>query len=530
MDFQRRPTVIPSDMNTAPDNTPSSSLGSMRRSFAIYAILVAVLIALSTWLGMTVANTTQTAGILAAQGEELKSGQAWIVKGSAELIAATKTLEVSVRKLADQELDMKEVLRRLETAPGSLGQSKRIAEAVRMAEEAERKGDKNLAVTFLVNALQREPANLEITKRYVETVISAGDAGMLSGAQRILEQLLFQASPADVPQVAVFLEQVVKAGAKTPTPEAWAQEKPLNQRLDDLMAAPLELESSTLAERLENLLLLQEELAEADPPTPEQTKKLDDAIERVRTCAKARQILDAVKLRFDNLEEAGRLLKKTNDEQSRTYALASLQAAELAVNEIWMIKHSLLPTELADEMRHLPAHLKQMAAEVQDEAEKPSVAEAKHIYDALDRGANSGGYASRLQEFGRTLEDCTDRASKVQGGKAKAEFRALLQAIASRMDSLRKEQFAAYQKWAVEETDKSRKKLEEENVATEADVEIALSASNMQMINFQLLSPEVAQFVQDVLASMLAECGAKKKAEVQRRFAIGEPKKKLEDF
>ena len=296
-------------------------------------------------------------------------------------------------------------------------------------------------------------------------------------------------------------------------------------------------EADKLTDRLESLLGVREEFEEGEHLEADKVKKLAEGIEITQACLKGLQILDAAKVRVDNVVEAERQLRGLNDEKSRVYALASLQAAELVINEIWMVKHRLLPPAIAAQIQELPAKLKEIATEVQDEVEKVHVASAKQLWTdvwAKLSVSSSDLCADRLKSCGKAMVDCTDLASKTQGAKAKMEFRLLLKEIADKMDSLRKHQFAAYQSWAVDETEKSREKFSANIWKGEYQVDDALKNSEMQKVDFQLLAPETAQFVQDVLGLMLQKCGAEKKAEVQRSFTIGSSysvqKKKLEDF
>lgn len=220
------------------------------------------------------------------------------------------------------------------------------SEAARLAEEAWKAERRELAVVYLVNSISGNPDDVALLKKYADWVVQINDPMVIQGAELLLQEALYAVKPADVVTVAELLDKVVKAQEVQPVAV-----EPFGVRPDQDFA---EIEKHPLSEicedrqmveaRLESLAALLTRIDESNERF-EIREKVVQRYEEAQACVGAHQVIELISMRLENVGACQRALAANESDENRTAALSALQAAELAVNQIWNIRLGALPPQ-----------------------------------------------------------------------------------------------------------------------------------------------------------------------------------------
>jgi hypothetical protein len=407
-------------------------------------------------------------------------------------------------------------------------------EALKLADEAKKQGDLELALVYVANAIRNQPDDLGLLKKYTNWSLESQNPQIIQGTQGLLQDALYRVKPKDIPEVQTLLVAIAKfqigdvvPETEDPTPDAAYAE------LVEVSLESIALDHGKLQSRIDKLSLILESLNEADVADPEVTKRVTRSLEEAQSCAMAHQVLDLANLRFSNLETAAKLVANTPNDVNCTAALSALQGAEIAVNQVWSVPVAMVTTGLRDKLLALPEKLRKEAETVQETVEVRDLKIARSIWDGrLFQG--DGIIQNRINGCQDASQECANLLGSLRGPSTRREASKLNEEIYRKMSDMKAKQFSAYQLWATGVIEKSRKHYNSSTIRSNEGATNAFYKFGLTSIDQSILSPEVSQFFNAVFTQLIGELPGESAAGLQRNLSFPDggvsTKKKLEEF
>jgi len=399
-------------------------------------------------------------------------------------------------------------------------------------------GNRELAITYLVNGIQSSPREMPLLEHYTQLVVESEDPLLLEGARGLLGEILYVVAPENIPRVTQLLTEVsspIDPSIDEPIQEAEIDIGLAIAELEKIPLAGLAQDPEGLAEQLGTLSLMREILAGQDEPPPALIDRVERHFESVHACVLATELEHVIESRFANLETCHKALLEGDNPSNRAAAFSALQSVEIAVNQIWTIPLKKLPQELRISLMAFPERLRGQGDRVQNVAEKALISQAQVIWE--NRPDQSAPLIQRRIEGCETaLSEISPVLEPIRGAKRKQEARALMREIAQAVARFRREQLFAYQQWATNLIDNARLRYVNAGKGIKlAEDEDALAAFDMGLarIDQSLLEPGVALFFSSVMNQIKTELtdDPKEVAKIEKEMALpGIPRKKLEDL
>ena len=319
---------------------------------------------------MASVDTDKVVAALAIQDEKFRAIQ-------------TKVKE-DIAALTEELVQQREVNKRLATAFAP--EDGASQEALKLADEADGAGNKELAIVYLANAIGKRPEDVKLLEKYTVSVVEGKNPTVMQGAEILLQGALYRVAATDVPAVVKLLDQVAKAqDNRTEDVEVTEpKSKSPAETFAELEKSPLRWVSGDheiVNARIEELSSILEGIVESDPEGTQLREQVNQRITEVQAFAMGHQVFDLTSLRFENLATLGKMVSDQGTENNRTAALSALQATEAAVNQIWSVPMSLVPPELRNDLIALPEKLRKNAEMIQESVEKEDVQIAREVWD-----------------------------------------------------------------------------------------------------------------------------------------------------
>jgi hypothetical protein len=408
------------------------------------------------------------------------------------------------------------------------------AQGKALARESWQKGEKELAMIFLLNAIKHYPDDIELYTQYATWAKQEGNPDSKQEAIAKLKNTIYAVAPDGVRTVSGLLNQLTPE--EKPEPKE-VEEKPL---LSDLLHQQLaKIEQKPVLDLMTSLILLesrvdrlgslvsQMESAEIDPDIK---KKAEGLLREARSCLSAQQAIEASSVLVKNLDSAYQNLQEDETEAAETSVLSALKSAQHAINQIWSVPLDLIPETTRKEILEIPAAFNSQETQVRSLIEEREFEKAKGLWESGNGDAESfaGKIDARLQAMNGSmalLETFT-----TETGKAKA--RELSGEMSKAIADLSRQQNEAYQRWAMDTIEAARKIGTAPEGEEEKSPRQIILEGDFPLVDRALLSPGVGQFYQTVFSQIVADADGDATAEFEKQTAFPKEraKKKLADF
>jgi hypothetical protein len=449
-------------------------------------------------------------------------------------VSATEQQQKEQR--AERETNFREMRQQLDDLVNSgalfADKTKPAMEAVALAKTAEQAGDTNLAKIYYLSAVNHAPSEFSHLKNYAEIVIRdpAVTTEDFARLKSVLQISLYQIPPASVTNALALLSeteqrenQLIAAQTPKPVPVNW------QEQFDQITKAfPVDATWSDvkeLSKRWEGL----NEIAESLREEPSQTNLLDhvenesELTQNVLTASRLAQVMDTILQSMDSsLEQPEK-------------AVSLLQTAEATLGQLWGIDFNVAgwPKALSVKIDAYPKAIQNYVEKVAEVKSRPSVNQIRHeLAEAksynIEQADNK--YQKALEHYDHCLSEVKAAAANISSTAGRKEVEEALQEIGKLAVSVKRQQFDAYQEWAVNVCSNAHNIFNTHTSGwfTQRYMN-AFDATDLTKVDQGLLAPESARLFNDVVQKFLANMNGDGSFFKTKDLAEG-TKKKIEDF
>jgi hypothetical protein len=452
-----------------------------------------------------------------------------------------KRLEEAVAKRWDEALAVNLKAFRAATSRGgtieTAEEKKRhqyAVDAIRLAEEARKEGNRELCQLFLFSALGHAPDDMEILKQCVDYSLQGESVSVseLNRTKSVLELAVYEMAPADARSILALRDRVdakIQSATSGITPTDIAAEWTAisSEKLDSIA-----LDTRKLGLRLGRITELTARAEAEEHPL------LGNLAEAERTTNQAMEAAKFCELFDVSLQNYRALAAQTNwtavDQVQQT-----LQAQLLRIG---LIPLASLPATSHHKIKLYPTYV-----ETAELRYKPLVDDAKASVDrwrgkvaglniSSEPTSPKGAAQSLLEEVSADYERIEKSLRGVGDVAVADELRERLAELSRVASDLRRKQADAYQRWATVKLDNAFEDWYKNKNITKTPqwdktrhAETMLKKWTLEQINSALLMPETSRVYNDVTGQMLQECWPDQAVKLQR-FIAEENHRSYENF
>jgi prepilin-type N-terminal cleavage/methylation domain-containing protein len=222
-------------------------------------------------------------------------------------------------------------------------------------------------------------------------------------------------------------------------------------------------------------------------------------------------------------------------------AISMLQTAEATLGQLWGIDFNVAgwPQALSDKVDAYPKAIQnyvEKVAEVKSRQFVNQVSNAVAKAKSYKIGQASNKYQKAWEHYDQSMSDVRVAAANISLTVGRKEVEAALQEIGNLAVSVKRQQFDAYQRWAVKCCEDAFDKYNSFTTMTRDHAWQCFNAGHLARIDQTVLSPDVSRMFNDIMSKLTAE--AKGTAwgmdganvfSMQKQCAEAQ-KQKLEDF
>jgi hypothetical protein len=449
-------------------------------------------------------------------------------------VSATEQQQKEQR--AERETNFREMRQQLDDLVNSGAlfpdKSKPALEAVALAKAAEQAGDTNLAKIYYLSAVNHAPSEFSYLKNYADIVfrdpaVTTEDFDRLKS---VLQISLYQIPPASVTNALALLSeteqrenQLIAAQTPKPVPVNW------QEQFDQITKAfPLDTTWSDLkkiSKRWEGLNQIAESLREEPSQTNllEQVENEADLTQNVLTASRLAQVMDTILQSLDSSVE------------QPEKAVSMLQTAEAALGQLWGIDFKIpgWPKALSDKVDAYPKTIQNYVEKVAEVKSRPFV---NQIRDALAE-ANSykieqagNKYQKAWEHYDHCMTNVNAATVNISSIAGRRVADAARQEIGNLAVSVKRQQFDAYQKWAVSACSGAFNTYNgPKDGWFSAKWKGAFDNTDLTDVDQGVLAPETARLFDEIVQKFYAAMNGWDQFQMKKELAT-DRKKKLEDF
>jgi hypothetical protein len=399
-------------------------------------------------------------------------------------------------------------------------------------------GDKGMAKIYCLNAINHLPSQLKYFQKLFE-IYDVDDAEQLAETdleqlQGILETGIYQVAGRDVAAIHEMLAKVIsrKAREEERSSDATSEMRQATfaKSQEDLKTGELAWDKisnspdASTAEILNRRMAILNVLADTSTDESEtnrqwiqsELKRTELAIAFLMQSASLKSYLD----RAEDLLDAG--TNKMEIVSALTQTASQLLSQSLGADE------KLLPDGATKSLHDFARRIANIETRFNMIKSRDALEKINAIINEMHYQDDTSSYELRIRQISDGIKKISRQLSFVYDLKEKAKIENQLVSLSQRLTELREQQYAAYQRWAINECESAFAKYRS---WTRVDEEDALEVINLYLlkINSTLLTPDVNRLYQDVLGKQFAELSAKPLANIEIKMAR-EQKKTLKDF
>jgi hypothetical protein len=454
----------------------------------------------------------------------------------------TATEQQQKERRAERETNFREMHHQLDDLVNSGAlfpdKTKPALEAVALAKAAEQAGDTNLAKIYYLSAVNHAPSEFSHLKNYADIVFRdpAATTEDFARLKSVLQISLYQIPPASVTNALALLSeteqrenQLIAAQTPKPVPVNW------QEQFDQITKAfPLDATWSDLkklSKRWEGLNQIAESLREEPSQTNllEQVENEAELTQNVLTASRLAQVMDTI---FQSLDSSVEQPEK---------AISQLQTAEAMLGQLWGIDFTVAgwPKALSDKVDAFPKAIQNHVEKVAAVKSRPFVnqirdAAAKAKSYKIEQAGNK--YQKAWNHYDHCMTDAKAAAVNISSTAGRKEVETALQEIGNLAVSVKRQQFDAYQKWAIDCCGDAFDTFNSFTTMTRDHAWQSFHAGNLDQIDQSILAPDVSRMFNDIMSKLTMDAkghmwgmdGANVFS-MQKQCAEA-TKKKLEDF
>jgi len=410
---------------------------------------------------------------------------------------------------AEREINFREMRQQLDDLVNSGAlfpdKTKPALEAVALAQAAEQAGDTNLAKIYYLSAVNHAPSEFSHLKNYADIVfrdpaVTTEDFDRLKS---VLQISLYQIPPTSVTNALALLSETEQREnqlivAQTPkiVPVNW------QDQFDQITkASPLDVtwsDPKQLSKRWENLNQIAESLREEPSQTNllEQVENEAELTQNVLTASRLAQVMDIILQSLDSYVE-----------QQPEKAVSQLQTAEATLGQLWGIDFNVAgwPKALSDKVDAYPTAIQNYVEKVAEVKSHPFV---NQIRDAVAK-ANSykiepsgNKYQTAWEYYDHCISDVRAAAANISSSAGRKEAEKAYQVIGKLAADIKRRQFDAYQKWAIDRCKDAFDTYKSFTTMTRDHAWQCFNAGHLAKIDQTVLSPDVSRMFNDVMSKI----------------------------
>jgi hypothetical protein len=463
------------------------------------------------------------------------------------MVEAIPRQDPSVAELIAQFKQVEAALANVE-APPSLKPDSQVA--VKLGQEAIRKGNLQMGELYLINAVTNAPRDVELLTNYTDTLVGRNDAVPATSLERLtslLELASYQVDPASIPAVVSLLEkararlaEVQKQAAEAEVSSEAKDTEPLAERWKALAAVETSdfwNDSAQLEAHLRALQSLIDELAVSNDPA---NAKLQETVQ----AQLARWAETAQALRLSKYVDS--CLAKLDGKQvaiGSEAAVSIVQAAENSLPGFWGVDLSKLPESLRTKVVGYPDAVKQKVNTIADARSAPILAEIRNLVSsANDQAISALAKHPQKSPFpGKEMEKvCNSSQQLIKAAQQKAiritseaavtQAQAEIEKLTDTLSKLRQEQYRRYQVAVIDKCDAAFRAYNEYWTVDKAEARKEFMKQGFATVDQSVLSPEVGRLFNDVLNKLMPRMKPEDLVKSEEEMSKVEGKIKLEDF
>jgi len=444
---------------------------------------------------------------------------------------------------AEREINFREMRQQLDDLVNSGAlfpdKTKPALEAVALAQAAEQAGDTNLAKIYYLSAVNHAPSEFSHLKNYSDIVfrdpaVTTEDFDRLKS---VLQISLYQIPPTSVTNALALLSETQQREnqlivAQTPkiVPVNW------QDQFDQITkASPLDVtwsDPKQLSKRWENFNQIAESLREEPSQTNllEQVENEAELTQNVLTASRLAQVMDIILQSLDS-----------SVKQQPEKAVSQLQTAEATLGQLWGIDFNIVgwPKALNDKVNAYPKAIQSYVEKVAEVKSRPYVNQIRDVIAKakaykIEKADNKCQKA--WEHYDHCLSDVKAAAVNISSTDGRKEAESALQEIANLGVSVKRDQYDAYQRWAIECCKDAFDKYSSFTTMTRDHAWQCFYAGDLASIDQIVLSPDVSRIFNDVMSKITVDAkghmwglDGENVFSMQQQCAEAQ-KQKLEDF
>lgn len=466
-------------------------------------------------LDLETASQKQTIAKLEEAMSELKA------KTLTQMEEIASNVDDEIRRYSDQRLagDRQAAVAAHETAKALLGDGKR-----------------DEAKVYLLNAINHNPEDVSLLTAYVEAVLG-GDVGYdaLNQARSVLQLTIYQVPPQHIPQMLDLIARVevaqenlaADAAARTPPPPDWAGLFRQLRATDPSIYT----DASKLQTQIDELRNIMEAVSEGGTPTD------TDLAKQVETELRRWLAIQGAKLQADFVDAC---LKKLNGqvEIDSNAAASVVQSAENALPQFWALDFESLHPTLVTKIKSYPDLINRRVNQIAEARAAPLLVKIQQCKTKADQIPEKTTIEEYCKAVEMKLVEANREYVKITAPEARKKAEESLQAMSKQLGHMRRSQFSAYQKQALQRCEAALKAYDDTNwnlrkpvpgLDSNEDVAWRICEDHkLFKIDPALVSPEVGRCLNDVLGKLFDKMSAARQVAAAKK--INEDKQALEDL
>lgn len=393
-----------------------------------------------------------------------------------------------------------------------------------------RESDPELASILYLNAFNTNPENAEPLLAYVDLMAGAGaPVEQVNQVIAMLDVALYRVAPDSVERVqekktsleSISLSTAPDAGGTlAPTDLAATVETLMSQESSLLVADEGQLEAFI---QEAEYVLEQLELEKPEADSPSRMGELTEKLAMLRRCQDALQLAHSAEI------FAGRAEAFVQSENSRLATMLLNSAENSAVQAVSMCDPNM-PAALIERTSSLMARLDGLSSMISDRQSALALEKIRSLSSKLDSLLESARtFEARCDIVEKLHRDCQPYAAEITAADARSEALKLLTFTQEKLSEFRREQYTAYNHWALERCQIAAASIRQEWFKTSEDAVKVFGESEVAKIDPTIISPETGRVYNQVVERLMGEMAPEVVAEHEKHLTLTQ-KIRLENF
>lgn len=412
--------------------------------------------------------------------------------------------------------------------------------ALSLAEQAMENDNPDLAMIYMLNALNRNPSDMNCLQFYYDFIENKSKLEItdIDPFVDILDVSVYHVLPEDVSKIIEMRdnlllkrESLLNSVAEELENDSSEQFVAIQKELQEGRLSPAQIvqngktDKELLDERIETIAAL---IADNDLSDPERIQYVN-LLNETTTFKFISTTLESVENALSKAESFANRDSLTPEEI--LLARNQLQTANTYLSQIWTIDTSNFQKQLETAEK-----LQNRIANIDKELNVLASAPAKERIETIFKECSTiryleidEKYTTRINQISVLLKEMTSLLAEVSDLETRKELESIIEKIPQYINDLSNDRFAEYQKWAVKVLNDAMNKYNNYTVFSDEKA-MTLFNDGIKDINPSLLIYDVNSFYNGVYQIIYKELdGAKKQSDLQYRKATNQTKS-LEDF